>query len=138
MRSILLDTGPFVALLDKNEKNHRRCVHFFKSFQGNIITTEPILTETIYLLGPSLKAQKVAIEFILKDGATLVPQSRHSLSRAAALMEKYSDIPMDFADATLVCLAEETGFNEIFTLDIRGFSAYRFREKKAFKIFPEL
>jgi predicted nucleic acid-binding protein len=53
-------------------------------------------------------------------------------------MEKYRDIPMDFADATLVCLAEETGINKIFTLDIRGFSAYRFREKKVFIIFPEL
>jgi predicted nucleic acid-binding protein len=79
----------------------------------------------------------VAIEFISKGGATLVPQTTGSLSRAAVLMEKYKDIPMDFADATLVCLAEETGIHEIFTLDIRGFSAYRFREKKPFIIFPE-
>jgi uncharacterized protein len=138
MPSLLLDTGPFVALLDKSENNHQRCVNFFKSFQGKIITTEPVLTETVYLLGPSVNAQKVAIEFILKGGATLVPQSSRSLSRAIALMEKYRDIPMDFADATLVCLAEETGINKIFTLDIRGFSAYRFSEKKVFKIFPEL
>jgi uncharacterized protein len=51
-------------------------------------------------------------------------------------MEKYKDIPMDFADATLVCLAEDTGISEIFTLDIRGFSAYCIREKKNFIIFP--
>jgi uncharacterized protein len=136
MPNLLLDTGVFVALLDKSERNHRRCVQFLKSFRGKMLTTEPVLTETIYLLGPSVKAQKVAIEFILKGGAILTPQSDHSLSRAATLMEKYKDIPMDFADATLVCLAEETGIDEIFTLDIRGFSAYRFREKKTFTIFP--
>ena len=137
MPNLLLDTGAFVALLDKSEKNHRRCVNFFRSFKGKMLTTEPVLTETIYLLGPSVRAQKVAIEFISKGGATLVPQTTESLSRAAVLMEKYKDIPMDFADATLVCLAEETGIHEIFTLDIRGFSAYRFRERKPFIIFPE-
>jgi predicted nucleic acid-binding protein len=75
MRSLLLDTGPFVALLDKSENKHQKCVGFFKSFRGKILTTEPVLTETIYLLGPSIKAQKAAIEFILKGGAILVPQS---------------------------------------------------------------
>ncbi len=101
------------------------------------MTTEPVLTETIYLLGPSVRAQKAAIEFILKGGTAIVPQTGQSLSKASTLMEKYKDIPMDFADATLVCLAEETGIDEIFTLDLRGFSAYRFREKKPFIIFPE-
>ncbi|MEW6185009.1 MAG: PIN domain-containing protein [Thermodesulfobacteriota bacterium] len=137
MRSLILDTGALVALLDKSERNHRRCVDFFKSFTGKILTTEPVLTETIYLLGPSIRAQKSALDFFIQGGATLVPQSGQSLLRAVALMEKYKDIPMDFADATLVCLAEETGINTIFTLDVRGFSAYRFGEKKGFVIFPE-
>ena len=137
MRSILLDTGAFVALLDKSERNHERCVMFFKDFKGGLLTTEPVLTETVYLLGPSVKAQKTVIDFILRGGATLVPQSMESLSRAIALMEKYGDTPMDFADATLVSLAEETGINEVFTLDIRGFRAYRIQGKKAFKILPE-
>lgn len=137
MRSLLLDTGAFVALLDKSENSHQKCVGFFKSFRGKILTTEPVLTETIYLLGPSVKAQKAVIEFILKGGAILFPQSKDSLSRASVLTEKYRDVPMDFADATLVCLAEQTGISEVFTLDIRGFSAYRFQGKKIFKIVPD-
>lgn len=137
MHSILLDTGAFVALLDKSEKNHERCVECFKDFKGMLLTTEPVLTETIYLLGQSLKAQKSTIEFILKGGATLVPQSMESLLRVIALMEKYRDIPMDFADATLVALAEETEIDEVFTLDLRGFYAYRIHGKKRFKVLPE-
>lgn len=137
MRSILLDTGAFIALLDKSEKNHERCVMFFREFKGKLLTTEPVLTEAIYLLGPSVKAQKTSIEFILRGGATLIPQSMESLSRAIALMERYKDIPMDFADATLVSLAEETGIDEVFTLDRRGFSAYRIHGKKLFKAWPE-
>jgi len=137
MRNILLDTGPFVALLDSSERNHRLCVSFFKAFKGQVLTTEPVLTEVLYLLGPSVKAQRLGIEFILKGGALLVPQSLESLRRGLELMEKYKDTPMDFADATLVVLAEEMGVSEIFTLDVRGFGTYRIFGKKAFKIFPE-
>lgn len=137
MYKILLDTGAFVALLDKSEEKHSRCAEFFSSFKGEIYTTEPVLTETLYLLGPSLEAEKACVNFILQGGALLVPQSRESLSCAIALMGKYKDIPMDFADATLVSLAEDTGIQEVFTLDIKGFQAYRIHGKKSFKIWPE-
>ena len=136
MHSAILDTGFFVALLDKSENNHDRCVSSFKNFKGRLLTTEPVLTEAIYLLGPSTKAQKACIEFILKGGATLVPQSSESLSRAVVLMEKYEDTPMDFADATLVVLAEETGIDEVLTLDMRGFSAFRIHGRKTFRVQP--
>lgn len=137
MRNILLDTGPLVALLDSSEKNHERCVAFFKDFKGQLFTTEPVLTEVLYLLSPSIKGQKAGIEFILKGGAMLVPQSLESLRRGLELMEKYKNVPMDFADVTLVVLAEEMGITEIFTLDVKGFSIYRMHGRKAFRLWPE-
>jgi uncharacterized protein len=137
VRSILLDTGVFVALIDKSERNHERCVAFLKEYRGKLFTTEPVLTETLYLLGPSIKAQLCCVDFMLKGGATLIPQSGISLSRASALIKKYKDIPMDFADATLVSLAEEMDVVEILTLDQRGFGVYRIRGKTAFRIWPE-
>ncbi len=136
MRSLLLDTGAWVALLDRSEAQHERCVDFFKTFSGDIYTTEPVLTETLYLLGPSIKAEKACIDFIVKGGAILVPQSLTSLSRCSVLMDKYHDIPMDFADSTLVVFAEESGSREVFTLDRRGFNAYRMHGNKAFEIWP--
>ncbi len=137
MRSLLLDTGAFVALLDRSENSHQSCVVFFSTYKGEVYTTEPVLTETLYLLGPSIKAERACIDFILKGGATLVPQSAASLSRAIALMEKYKDVPMDFADATLVTLAEEADVDEVFTLDLRGFNSYRIHGKRHFKIWPK-
>jgi uncharacterized protein len=135
--NILLDTGVLVALLDKSEKNHERCVAVFKGLKGGLFTTEPVLTETLWLLGSSIKAQQACIDFILMGGATLVPQSKESLSRASVLMAKYKDVPMDFADATLVSLAEETNTAEILTLDRRGFGTYRIRGKNSFRIWPD-
>jgi len=136
MTNILFDTGAFVALIDRNEHNHKKCIAFLKDFRGKLLTTEPVLTETMYLLSTSIKAQTNCLEFILRTGAILVPQSLESLSRDAELMEKYKDVPMDFADATLVALAEETGISEIFTLDKKGFSIYRINGKNFFHIVP--
>jgi predicted nucleic acid-binding protein len=136
MRKILLDTGAFVALLDRSEGKHVQCAEFLKTFRGAIYTTEPVLTETLYLLGPSIKAEKACVDFILQGGVNLVPQSHKSLSRAIVLMEKYNDIPMDFADATLVVLAEEADVDEVFTLDEKGFRAYRIHGRRSFRIWP--
>jgi len=137
MHSALLDTGVLVALMDQSEKKHDLCVGFLEDFQGELLTTEPVLTEAIHLLGYSVKAQLCCIEFLLDEEVTIVPQSAQSLSRVAVLMEKYQDIPMDFADATLVVLAEETGIREVLTLDIRGFHVYRIHGRKHFKVLPD-
>jgi len=137
MRNVLLDTGPLVALLNRSQNNHERCVDFFRDFKGRFFTTEPVLTEALYLLNATIRSQRNCIEFILQGGATLVPQSIESLSRAAILIEKYRDVPMDFADATLVVLAQEMEIDEIFTLDIRGFSTYRITGKRTFNVWPK-
>jgi hypothetical protein len=134
---LLLDTGPFVALLDRSERNHERCVAFFRYFRGRLITTEPVLTEAVYLLGPSFSRQKPALDFVLAGGAELIPMVPALLKRCAHLMSKYSDVPMDYADATLVAVAEALGIRDVLTLDRRGFSVYRYASRGSFRIFPD-
>jgi predicted nucleic acid-binding protein len=75
-------------------------------------------------------------EFFLRGAALLVPSSRATLLRVAELMEKYRDVSMDYADGTLVALGEEAGTDQVFTLDRKGFSTYRIRGKKAFRVVP--
>jgi predicted nucleic acid-binding protein len=58
------------------------------------------------------------------------------LTRCAELIERYKDVPVDFADATLVVLAEELGIGTVFTLDHRGFEAYRWRRTRRFTLVP--
>jgi len=134
---LLLDTGPFVALLDRSERNHKRCTAFFRDFRGRLVTTESVLTEAVYLLGPSFPRQKPALDFILAGGAELVPMMPAVLNRCVHLMSKYSDVPMDYADATLVAVGETLGIRDVLTLDRRGFSVYRYASRGAFRIFPE-
>ncbi|HWP56411.1 MAG TPA: PIN domain-containing protein [Candidatus Acidoferrales bacterium] len=133
---LLLDTGPFVALVDRSEELHDECVAALESWTGPIVTTEAVLTETLYLVGPQWRAQKVALEFIRRGAFQLVPSSRTSIQRVAALMERYRNVPMDFADATLVVLGEELETDRVFTLDRRGFSTYRMNRRKPFRVIP--
>ncbi len=74
--------------------------------------------------------------FFLRGAFTLIPSSPASLQRVAALMKKYRDVPMYFADATLVAPAEELDGDDVFTLDRRGFAAYRLHGKKPFRSIP--
>ena len=133
---LLLDTGAFVALVDRSERRHADCVAILEAWHGTIFTTEAVLTETLHLAGPRWAAQKVCMEFVLRGAFSLVPASAASLRRTAVLMDKYHDVPMDYADATLVALGEELGCNRVFTLDVRGFSAYRLDGRKAFEMLP--
>ena len=133
---LLLDTGPFVALVDRSEGRHDQCVAVLEGWTGAVVTTEAVLTETLYLVGPQWRGQKATLEFILRGAFQLVPSSHASLQRVAALMERYRNVPMDFADATLVALGEELDTDRVFTLDRRGFSTYRMNRRKPFCVIP--
>lgn len=133
---LLLDTGAFVALVDRDEKLHDDCVAALEKWTGSVVTTEAVLTETLCLVGPSWSAQKACLEFVVRGAFQLVPSSAKSLQRVELMMEKYRNVPMDYADATLVVLAEELETEWVFTLDRRGFSVYRMRRNRAFRIIP--
>ena len=136
MRHVLMDTGPWVALIDRSEGRHRECVEWMKGFKGDIFSTEAVLTEVLYLLSFSAAAQSAALDFVLTGAVVLVPSSLESLRRVKDLLQKYQDLPMDFADATLVLLAHDLGIDQVVTFDRKHFSTYRIDKKQAFFIIP--
>lgn len=132
----ILDTGPWVALIDRSESKHDICVQWLKSYSGKLYSTEAVLTEVLYLLNFSVKAQTAAIDFVLKSVVELIPASDESLKKVRTLIKKYSDLPMDYADATIVCLAMDTGIRNVVTFDKRDFSVYRLKKNQPFVIMP--
>ncbi|MGB6012119.1 MAG: PIN domain-containing protein [Desulfobacterales bacterium] len=131
----ILDTGPWVALIDRSESKHSICVQWLKNYSGRLFSTEAVLTEVLYLLNFSVKAQSAAIDFVLKSVVEIIPSSVASLKKAKDLIKKYSDLPMDYADATLVCLAMDTGIRDIITFDEKDFNIYKIK-KQPFVIAP--
>ncbi len=130
----LLDTGPWVALIDRSEDRHAECVSWLKNFSGRLFSTEAVLTEVLYLLNFSIDGQCAALDFVMKSVVEIVPSNVESLKRVKRLMRKYADLPMDFADATLVCLAIDSGIRNIVTFDKTDFSIYGLPGKKRFKL----
>ena len=132
----ILDTGPWVALIDRSESRHTECVQWLKNFSGKLYSTEAVLTEVLYILSFSITAQCAALDFVLQSVVEIVPSNTGSLKKAKNLMKKYADLPMDFADATIVGLATETGLQDIITFDKKDFTTYKLPKKKSFKIMP--
>ncbi|MFB3817663.1 MAG: type II toxin-antitoxin system VapC family toxin [Candidatus Methylomirabilales bacterium] len=136
MTDVLLDTGAWVALLDRREREHGPCVAALQGMTGRLISSEAVLTETLWLLGGLPQGARKCAEFVRRGSVTLVPISPASLARAVDLMEQYQNVPMDFADATLIVLAEDLNLDSIFTLDRRGFGVYRMRRRRPFRLIP--
>ena len=136
MNACLLDTGPLVALLDRTEPDHERLREFLPQLQGQrLITTGAIITEAFYFLS-DVKNGPAHLASFLEASATEVHTAFtvEALAGAVRLMSKYGDTPMDFPDATLVWLAEQTGSANVLTLDRRGFSVFRFGKNRRFHL----
>lgn len=131
----ILDTGPWVALIDRSESKHDMCVQWLRDYSGELYSSEAVLTEVLYLLNFSIRAQTAAIDFVLKSVIEIIPSSVESLRKAKNLIKKYSDLPMDYADATIVCISMDTGIHNIITFEMKDFNIYRLKNKP-FVIMP--
>ncbi len=134
---LLLDTGALVSLLDHSQKQHEACRDVFDEWTGRLVSTEAVLTEATHLLAQVKDGRAACVDFFLSGGAVLVPSSQMSLTRVRALLQKYADLPMDFADATLVALGEDLNTNLVFTTDRTDFAVYRLKDRRPFRILPE-
>lgn len=123
MTKALVDTGPLVAWLDKGDGDHARCTAFFADYQGQLVTTWPVLTEVCHLLPRYVVGR--FMRWVAAGGVAVREMAPTAADDIAALMEKYDDLPMDLADASLVLLAEQAGIIEIITLDETDFGIYR-------------
>jgi uncharacterized protein len=134
---ILTDAGPLIALIDRGEPDHARCVAALATITPPLVTTWPAFTEAMYLLGEAAGWAGQAALWTMVERADLeiAELSATMLGRMRALMEKYQDLPMDLADASLVVIAEERGLDRIFTLD-SDFRVYRLRRGRAFLLVP--
>ncbi len=136
----LIDTGPLVAVLNRNDNYHAECSRMIRAFDCPFYTTLAVVTEVMYLLGTRVGwvAQEGLWRMILRGDLLLEHPSPSELARMSELMSKYNDQPMDFADASLVALAERLSIDRIFTVDRRDFSVYRLHGKKPFTVIGPL
>lgn len=127
----VVDAGPLVALFDGRDADHARMVAFLKDDTRRLYSTLAVATEVMHLLDFSHRAQQDFLRWFFGGAVHCIEFSDTDAERVIALHEKYADRPMDFADATLIAIAERFDIREALTLD-SDFRFYRFRNRLHF------
>jgi predicted nucleic acid-binding protein len=134
--SALVDTGALLAILDRDDPLHARCVEVFETLTPPLLTSAAVLAELFHLLGANRRDVSAAWQFLRTGAVTIAAITDDDLGALAGLMDRYHDRPMDLADATLVHLAERESISTILTTDSDDFETYRIRGRRRFRVLP--
>ena len=136
MARALVDTGAVVALVNRSDRFHAAAVEWFARFRGQLLTTEAMITETAYVLAASPPHQRAALLWFERARAAdlLKVEPVENYEVLSGIIARYSNLPCDYADASLIALAERSGVTAIATVDQRDFSVYRLRGRRRFRI----
>lgn len=131
----LVDTGPLVAYLDGSDPAHAAVVARLDGFTGRLLTTSSVVTEAMHFVGAAPGGPRLLADLLAACATEVFDFTDPAgLPDVVSLMERYANVPADFADATLVLLAEQVSAYDVLTLDRRGFSTYRTRSGKALRL----
>jgi predicted nucleic acid-binding protein len=129
MLKTLIDSGPLIALFDRSDKYHQKCLHFIKGYNGKLITTWSVITEVSHMLDFNLQVQIDFLKWIELGGLNIYDIAQDDITNIRTMMEKYGDIPMDLADATLMYIANKENIRDIISID-SDFDIYRTLKKQ--------
>jgi predicted nucleic acid-binding protein len=132
----LIDTGAIVALLNTKDEWHHACVKEFPQIRLPALTSEAVLTELFHFVFKTPWRFEQAWTLLTSGAISVVPITHEELPEIRALMLRYLDRPMDFADATLVHLAQRENISTIFTVDHADFATYRIGARGRFRVLP--
>lgn len=132
MASIIVDAGPLIALFRKRDRHHARVKRFLWANRARLVSTLPVLTEACYFLNAAGKT--ALLTWIRRGGLWLHAVGVDDLEEIVAIVARYADRDIDFADATLVWLAGTINTLDVMTIDRRDFQVYRSPGGKPFTL----
>jgi predicted nucleic acid-binding protein len=134
---VLLDTGPLVALLSKDDTNHGRAEQLFGSCQTPLRCPEAVLAEACFLMRKVDKAGPAEVLALGRKGVYELSISiEKHWANLEALLEKYADRPISLADACLLRSAEVHDEPRILTFDT-DFLVYQWSRNKRFQLIDQ-
>ena len=133
MKRFILDTGPIVAWLCPRDEHHPWVRRAFREVAPGSLVCEAVLAEACHLVAKESVGRARVIEFVTRTRLESVSLS-NELAAVRALLDRYADAPMDFADACLVRLAELHPHCAVCTVD----GQFRFFRKNRNEAIPLL
>lgn len=132
MQKTIIDSGPLIALFDRSDIYHTKVLNFLKSYKGKLVCSWAVITEVSHMLDFNLKVQIDFLKWCEIGGVEIYDISQSELASIIKMMEKYSDIPMDLADGTLMYIASKEKIKNIVSID-SDFDIYRTLKKQSLK-----
>ena len=120
----LIDSGPLIALFDKSDKYHTKVLEFLKDYEGELITSWGVITEVTHMLDFNLNAQIDFLKWVELGAVKIYDIKQNELKSMIEMIRKYTNVPMDFADSSLMYIAHKENIKNIVSIDI-NFDIYR-------------
>ncbi len=135
---IILDTSGFLAAIDGSQRAHREAAEALRGSGGPFLLSPFVLAELDYLLSVRVSASAAAalLGQVAAGAYRLEPMDADDIAHAAEVIERYRDLQLGLADASLVVLAERYQTSDILTLDERHFRAVAGPRGRPFRILP--
>lgn len=130
MQKTIIDSGPLIALFDRSDKFHNKVLDFLKTYKGKLVTSWAVITEVSHMLDFNLQVQIDFLKWCEVGGIEVYDISQTEISNIRIMMEKYIDVPMDLADATLMYIANKENIKNIVSID-SDFDIYRTLKKQS-------
>lgn len=135
---IILDTSGLLAAIDASQRHHARCAEVVEDADGPLLLSPFVLAELDYLVSSRVgpRAQHALLEEVARGAYALEPFSAVDVATSLDVIERYSDLRVGLADASIVVLASRHGVRDVLTLDERHFRAMRTLDRKRFRVLP--
>ncbi|HEY3571261.1 MAG TPA: VapC toxin family PIN domain ribonuclease [Thermoanaerobaculia bacterium] len=135
---ILIDTSGLLTWIDASQNLHREVSAAMKSVAGPYILSPFILAELDYLIATRVgtAAELALLDEVARGAYRLEPFAPSDVQRARLVLEKFRDLDVGLADASIVVLAERYRVRDVLTLDTRHFRSLRTLDGQPFRLIP--
>src|SRR5438105_9884156 len=127
-----------VALFSADDQHHERCGDALTALNPPLLTCWPVVAEAAWLLRTRPRSLYQLFDGFRDGVFDLLPLEAEDLPAIAAIMRRYEDARLQFADAALAHLAERENIRTVFTTDRRDFSIIRLKRNRALRLIPEV
>lgn len=132
MQKTLIDSGPLIALFDRSDRFHAQVLQCLRDYRGELVSSWAVLTEVSHMLDFSVQVQLDFLTWVERGAIRVCEIGQDELLGLRQMMEKYSDLPMDLADASLLYIANRDSIQQIISID-SDFDVYRTLKKQPLK-----
>jgi predicted nucleic acid-binding protein len=135
---VVVDTGPLVAVADRDDAHHQACLAWFDQHDGRAIVPASVIVEVCWLLGRRVgpAAEAAFLAGLIGDDPLIEALGPDDYRRSAELVDRYADLDLGFVDASVVAVAERLGVGTVATINHRDFRVVRPRHIDAFTLVP--